>query len=116
LRPEIAIRRAFDKIKNKALAITGRVSPDLFGAVMTDAGFLKRIWSSDYQFNNSDQLQECFRERKELELSIDSAKKKILSLWFTSIFSVFKESQRCQKNRDRPATSCKRTSLYSLAY
>ena len=71
----VVIKKVFCKIKNRGLYIIGKVSANIFGTAMTYAEFLKKIWSSKYQFNTSEKLQKYLRERKKPKLFIDLLKK-----------------------------------------
>lgn len=94
LPPEIAIKKAFYKAKNKGLGAISKISADTFSSASTDAEFLKKIWGSMYQFNNSEKTAKLFPRRKKPNLLIDSLEKKILFPQFMSISLMFKEVHR----------------------
>jgi len=74
--PPIVIKKVFSEVKDKGLNTIGRISANVFGTETTDAGFLKKAWSSKSQFDNSEELQKYFRERKEPKFLIHSSKRK----------------------------------------
>ena len=75
LPPKIVIRKVCRKVIRKGLGTIDKVMANAFGAEMTDVEFLKGVWSSDYQFKNSEELQKHFCGGKEPKLFIDSSKR-----------------------------------------
>jgi len=76
LSPEVVIRKFFSKVKDKGSNTIGKISANVFGTETTDAGFLKKAWNSSYQFNNLEELQKYFCERKEPKFFTDLSKRK----------------------------------------
>ena len=72
LPPEIVIKKAFRKITDKGLNTVSKVSANIFGTKMNEVEFLRRVWNSKYQFNNLEELQSIFCERKEPRFFADS--------------------------------------------
>ena len=75
LPPKAVTKKAFHKIKNKGLDAIKRISANVFGTKMTEAEFLTKAWSSKHKFENLEELQKHFSERKEPIFFIDSSKR-----------------------------------------
>lgn len=73
LPPEVVIKKAFRKIKNKGLDTISRISAKVFDTGITDEEFLRKIWGLEYKFQNLRGLQEYFREREEPKFFINSS-------------------------------------------
>jgi len=81
LPPSVVIRKAFCKVENKVLNTIDKVVANIFGTKMTDAEFLRKAWSPKCKFENLEELQKHFRERKEPKFCIDASKQEdIVSL------------------------------------
>lgn len=77
----LIFKRIFGKIKREGEDTFNRTSVNLFGTEMTDKEFLRKIWGSEYKFQNSEELQKHFRERISPKFFIDSSSwEEILSI------------------------------------
>lgn len=70
----MVIKKAFCKVKNKGLDGISKISADIFGTELTNVEFIKEVWGSENKFQNLEQVQKYFRERKELRVFVDLSK------------------------------------------
>jgi len=74
LPPEMIIRKVCHKVVSEGLNTINKVSAITFGTKMSDVEFLRKAWNSNYQFNNLEDIQKHFQERKEPRFFGDSLK------------------------------------------
>ena len=76
LGPWFVIKKLLSEVKDEASNAISKTSASVFGTETTDAEFLKKAWSSKFRFNNPEELQKHFQERKEPKFFIHSSKRK----------------------------------------
>ncbi len=75
LPPEVVIKKIFSKVKHKGLDTISKISANIFGTEMTEAEFLRKVWNSKHKFEDLEELQKYFRERKKPKFFIYSSKR-----------------------------------------
>ena len=87
LPPNIVIRKAFRKVESKVLNTIDKVVISVIGTKMADRKFLRKAWSPKYKFENLEQLQKHFGERKEPNFFIDLSKREDITSFIYKHFS-----------------------------
>jgi len=69
---EVVIKKTLGKLKNKGLNSIDKIAGRIFGTEMIDTEFWNSVWNSVYKFQNLEELQMHFCERKEPKFFIGS--------------------------------------------
>lgn len=73
LPPDVVIKKAYSLVKGKVLDTIGKISANIFSTEITDEKFMKAVSTPEYKFQNLEELQRYFRQRKEPKFFMDSA-------------------------------------------
>jgi len=62
-------------VAHKGFDAIHKISVNIFGTEMTEVKFLRKVWNSKYKFEDLEELQKHFREKRESKFFTDSLKR-----------------------------------------